>query len=95
MNWDTDWDFDEEAVEFAARLVPLVYYFNSGGGNLHIVLDDRNLGDGSLAFCRQFIAENPLESSPLQLACELACLTAFEGLNEDERFLAIERSRKF
>lgn len=81
-----------DPIEVAARLVALVYQFNSAGGGLHVVVDDYNLEDASLAFCREWIAENRLDTSRLQRECELACVTALEALSEDDRFVAIGMS---
>lgn len=42
---------DTPAVREAANSVAEVYAYACTGGNLHIVLDDWNLEDGSLQFC--------------------------------------------
>lgn len=46
---------DTTAVRAAAEAVAAVYEYSCVGGNLHIVLDDWNLDDGNLEFCRQCI----------------------------------------
>lgn len=43
---------DTPAVRAAAASIAEVYEHACMGGNLHIVLDDWNLEDGSLDFCR-------------------------------------------
>lgn len=46
---------DTPAVRAAAASVAEVYEHSCVGGNLHIVLDDWNIEDGNLEFCRQCI----------------------------------------
>lgn len=46
---------DTPAVRAAALAIAEVYEHSCVGGNLHIVLDDWNIEDGNLEFCRQCI----------------------------------------
>lgn len=58
------------------------------GGNLHIVLDDGNAGDGSLDFCGEEIERDAAssEADSHLIAAERRCLAAFRALNEGERW---------
>jgi hypothetical protein len=94
---------DTPAVRAVLPLIARVYEFSCVGGNLHIVLDDDNLEDHSLEFCRQQIEAGgyrrppahvavlgPDEpDSPEQLAAELACYVALRALTFEERVSAL------
>ncbi len=47
---------DNAKVRAVQALIAAVYEHDCVGGNLHIVLDDNNLEDGSLRWCSQLIA---------------------------------------
>ena len=55
---------DTPAVRAAAAAVAEVYEHACTGGNLHIVLDDWNLEDSSLAFCDAYIARGGHPDDP-------------------------------
>ena len=55
---------DTPAIRAAAAAVAEVYEHSCVGGNLHIVLDDWNLEDGSLAFCDAQIARGGHPDDP-------------------------------
>lgn len=89
-------------VRAAAEAARAVYEFSCVGGNLHIVLDDFNIEDGHLEFCREQIEKAPEECrasgehenglcwcSPEQLAAERYCYELFKALSEDERASAL------
>ena len=103
-----DWGeprIDTPAVRAARDAAKAVYDFSCVGGNLHIVLDDFNVGDGHLEFCREQIEAGGYHScecrpgqrdhecidccSPEQLAAELTCYRLFKVLSEDERLSAL------
>lgn len=100
-----EWDspkIDTPVVRAAAEAAKRVYDFSCVGGNLHIVLDDFNIEDEHLEFCRKEI-DNAPEScratgdhedgicwcSPEQLAAERYCYGLFMALTEDERASAL------
>jgi hypothetical protein len=77
-------------------LAERVYDFCPVGGNLHIVLDDWNLEDDNLAFCRGVITrvragqpDKYDDTNPEQVAAEDECLTALEAMTEEERYSAL------
>jgi hypothetical protein len=82
------------AVREAARLAEVVYEHSCVGGNLHITLDDWNVEDSSLEFCRGSIRDNVNEGDAEQLAAELACLEAFAKLTVEERYSALALQQK-
>jgi hypothetical protein len=62
---------DTPAVREAAAAVGAVYELNGVGGNLHIVLDDWNLEDGSVEFCDRQIANQPgMERRPAVVSAD-------------------------
>lgn len=62
---------DTPAIRAAALAVSEVYQFSAVGGNLHIVLDDWNIEDESLAFCAEQIANKGWKDDrPLTAAME-------------------------
>jgi len=46
---------DTPAIREVVKVIEEVYSYSCVGGNLHIVLDDWNLEDHSLAFCKREI----------------------------------------
>lgn len=74
--WDSEGNPQPDAVSSAAvPLVEAVYGESRFGGNLHIILDDWNIEDDDLAYCRG------LELTP----AEDDCLTAFEAMSQKQR----------
>lgn len=76
-----------ERVLAALRLVETVYVYNSAGGGGHIVFDDNNTGDESVARCLGWIdgdGRNAMDSDAEYEATK-AALLAFQALTEDER----------
>jgi len=73
-----------------ADLIAAVYEHHPCGGGLHIVLDDWNLDDASLATCADLI-RNPAfpDVTRKQLAAERACLRALQAMTEEERGSAL------
>lgn len=66
--WEEDGGIkiDNERVRSVQPLIAAVYEHNCVGGNLHIVLDDNNLEDGSLEFCSSCIdhaGQMPLDAN--------------------------------
>jgi hypothetical protein len=82
-------EIDSAAVREAAAAIAEVYEYSCVGGNLHITLDDWNLGDGNLDSCAQSIRENVHEAGPEQLEAESRCLALLRALTEDERASAL------
>jgi hypothetical protein len=80
---------DSAAVRAAAAAIGEVYGYSCVGGNLHITLDDWNLGDGNLDFCASSIRENVHEAGPEQLDAESRCLALLRALDEDGRASAL------
>ena len=95
---------DTPTVRAAAKAIAEVYEHSCVGGNLHIVLDDWNLEDDSLAFCDGCIKRNGLmdpehykrfpndrreEDSPEQLAAERRCHDLFAAMTVPERASAL------
>lgn len=85
---------DNDKVRAAQPLIGAVYDLASAGGSLHIVLDDWNLGDAMVSYCRSLI-ENPPpdypaeDMTPERKAAELACCAAFEAMTVEERASAL------
>lgn len=84
------------AVREAAELVRQVFDHSVVGGNLHIVLDDWNIEDGSLHHCHKAIQNiqagyfGPHDDiDPAQVAIERKCCDAFLKLSLDERASAL------
>lgn len=76
-----------ERVMAALKLVEVVYVHNSAGGGGHIVFDDNNTGDDSVAWCLQNIdgdGRNWFDSED-EYNDTKAALLAFQELTEDER----------
>jgi hypothetical protein len=68
----------------AAKLIEEVFEWSSGGGNLHIVIDDWNLDDDSLDFCDTEIrTDDP--SCDEKLEAERKCLDALRKMTLEER----------
>lgn len=110
--WEEDGcpQIDTLAVREAAVAVAAVYAQEYGacGGNLHVVLDDWNVEDESLAFCRQQIASGGYKPQPRwpgcmkrrpdsaeELAVEMRCHDLFKALTESERRSALALHRGF
>lgn len=75
----------------AVNLIRKVYDFSCVGGGLHIVLDDWNLENHHLEFCRNYIEENKDSqfSSIEQYEAEGRCLALFMEMTIDERASAL------
>jgi hypothetical protein len=73
----------------AVSAIELIYEYHLAGGGLHIILDDWNLDDGSLRFCRKYIEDTNYDVDPEQLQAELTCLELFEKLSENDRAAAL------
>ena len=73
------------------ELRALVYEFSTGGGRLHIVLDDFNIEDHSVAFCAKEIADHEPEDDcdRMQLAIEVAACRVLAAMSIPERATAI------
>lgn len=66
-------------TRFAAAAINAVRTENPVGGELHIVIDDWNLEDSSLAFCAKHV----------KTAAERACHDVLKALDLDERASAM------
>lgn len=73
------------ATTACAELVKRVYDVNFMGGNLHAVIDDWNVEDESLGWCREYDL----------LDVEKACLNAMEALSVDERYSVLAITEGF
>lgn len=84
-------------IKNAASLAHKVYMFHCTGGGLHIVLDDYNLDDDSVAWCRSYLEERGEDThwSDESYTAQMECLVAFEGLTEHERYAALALSDGF
>lgn len=91
-----------ESTLAAAEAAKKVYEFSCVGGNLHIVLDDWNIEDESLEFCRQSIirvrAGTPGQyddTEPEQVDAEDGCLKLLEAMSIQERASALALWNEF
>lgn len=79
----------------AAKAIDDVYEHSPVGGRLHIVVDDWNLEDESIAFCADEIAKGERGEadwhgmSAEQLSAERNCATLLAALSLDERASAL------
>lgn len=80
---------DNAQIRRAVELIEKPYEYSPSGGDLHIALDDWNLGDDSLDSCEGFIAENQFELDADGIAVERDCLTALRALTEEGRASAL------
>ncbi len=79
-----------EMVIRAAEAIDEVYVYSFVGGNLHVVIDDWNVDDEDLAFCRaEAIPENLHEASKEWIKKERECLGLLEGLTVAQRAAAL------
>lgn len=86
---DENWQpLDTPAIRAAVPTVKEVYRHNGVGGNLHVVVDDYNVLDDSLAACAKWIEEDD-RCSEAQRRAERACLAALTPLTPEERASAI------
>jgi hypothetical protein len=76
------------AVREAAAAVEAVYNHSCVGGNLHIVLDDWNIEDDSLEFCRVQI-ERGDHGTEEERATERRCHDLMRALSVPERASAL------
>lgn len=73
---------DNERVRRAVAAVDALYEWHGAGGGMHIVTDDWNVEDDSVAFCRERIQRDGDER-------ERQCLEAVALLTVDERASAL------
>lgn len=72
------------------ELLDKIYEYCPMGGNLHVAIDDGNLGYDDLEFCEWEIERNDVWESPPDLRdLERQCLAILKGMTEDERHAAI------
>lgn len=71
------------------KAIERVYDFSLVGGGLHIVIDDWNLEDARLDFCKEYIAKPDYDECREQQEVEQACLELLYSLNLDERASAL------
>lgn len=82
-----------DKVKAAAELIAGVYEHHGAGGGLHVVLDDWNIEDSTVAFCQNYI-ETPEyrandEVTSDRLGAERNCVHALKTLTEEERGSAL------
>jgi len=77
-------------IDAAVEAIAKVYEHTMSGGHLHIVVDDFNLEDDSLAFCRREL-KAPLMADETQEKrdAEEACLDLLEKLSVEDRAAAL------
>jgi hypothetical protein len=83
--WEDDYDEAREFTDFTdptVKLIGKVFEANETGGQLHVVIDDWNLEDGTL----RWVAENHLNDLSLD---ETRLLFLFEMMSEGERATAL------
>lgn len=73
----------------ASEAIREVYDYHLSGGGLHIVIDDWNLDDGSIEFCKDHIEATGYDAEPDRLEAERDCITALTELTEMERAAAL------
>lgn len=71
------------------KAIERVYDFSLVGGGLHIVIDDWNLEDARLDFCKEYIAKPDYDKCREQQEVEQACLELLYSLSLDERASAL------
>ena len=86
---------DNDAVREAAKAIDEVYRYSCVGGNLHIALDDWNLDDGSVAWCRGAIKDNIHQATTEDLETERRCLDLMMALSLEERASALSYLRGY
>lgn len=76
-----------------AKAISKVYKYHCTGGHLHIVIDDWNLDNESVSFCRDYIDKNKFKYSAGQIEAEKECVTLLILASIEERAsaLAIQR----
>ena len=73
-----------DKVSKAVPLIRTIYDSNGVGANLHIVLDDWNLEDGHVQFCKEAIfGDKPYHAPVMDAEKELVIL--LEAMTENER----------
>lgn len=96
--WMRDYDSiqsnDARVVE-ASNAIDRVYAYHLAGGGLHNVVDDWNLDDGSLKFCRDYIEAPGYDAEPERLEAERACIDLLSRLSEEERAAALALQEGF
>jgi hypothetical protein len=70
-----------EQTRNAAALVAKVYEASCVGGNLHIIVDDWNIQDSHIEFCKKAIEDNVHELTPTEQQVERECLAALRSLD--------------
>ena len=80
------------AILAAVASVKRVFDLHCMGGNLHIVIDDWNLEDDHLAFCRSAVSRGLCGDL---LAAEMDCLNLLEPMSEQERAAVLAMHRGF
>lgn len=88
-------EIDTPAVRLAARRVESLRQRSEVGGHLHIVVDDWNLEDSHMDFCRKKISANRLTTDSRLHQAEVRCLESFADLTETERCSALALSEGF
>lgn len=79
----------------AARLIAEVYAFSAAGGRCHVVIDDFNIDDRNIAFCKGLLkepelwGENDRSTDTLQRIAESRCLMVLEDMTLAERASAL------
>lgn len=63
-----------------------IYNHHGAGGLLHIVLDDQNVEDSHLKFCRNCVKENNEIRYVGMEGVYYKCLDILYSLSEDERY---------
>lgn len=82
-------------VRAAAELISAVYEHHDCGGGLHIILDDWNVENGHLEFCKGHLEDPKYQGNPHdnvtteRLNAERSCLRALTHLTKDERLSAL------
>lgn len=79
-----------ERTRAAAELIRRVYDFSGVGGNLHVVVGDFNVDDGSVRWCLDnALKTNVHGAEPEQLAAERKCGQYLLQLGLEERASAL------
>lgn len=79
---------DNPQVREAERLISELYEIHSAGGDLHIVLDDWNVGDNHLDFCFNVI-DKDLKLDTHDKSLHLQIYEKLKRMNEEERISAL------
>jgi hypothetical protein len=82
-------------IDALADALQAIYTAHGVGGNLHVVIDDGNLDDATMAWARGLYTLGLAEGTPEQIVAEGQALALLQLLpDEDARLYALHRARE-